>query len=82
MTPIPNTFCYSPPDVSLCRKFINDFCDATKPSKSEAGGAVCGVLTFQINLFDMSSLNIDLNVLNTATLDLLKKKENLNLMGR
>ena len=86
-TPIPNTFCYSPPDASLHRKIIDDFCDTTKPSKCEAGGAVCDVLTFQINIFDMSSLNIDLSVLSTATLDLLKKKENilqslyLNLMG-
>ena len=61
-----NSFPPDPPDASLGRKIINDFCDATKPSNFEAGCAVCGVLTLQTELSDLSSLNIDLSVLNTA----------------
>src|ERR1700683_4493637 len=74
-THIHNTFPPAPPDSSLCRKIINDFCDATKPSKfEEAGCAVCGALTVQTELFDLGSLNIDLSVLNTAGLGFTRKE--------
>jgi hypothetical protein len=64
-----NTFPPNPPDASLRRKIINNFCNATKPSTfEEAGCAVCGALTLQTKLSDLSSLNIDLSVLNTAGL--------------
>ena len=63
------------PDASLRKKIINDFCEATKPSKfEEAGCAVCGALTLQTELFDLGSLNIDLNVLNTAGFGFTRKE--------
>jgi len=78
----------APPDALLRKKIINGFCDATDPSRfEEAGCAVCGALTLQTKLSDLSSLNIDLGVLNTAGLGLLEKNEKnlwnqyLNLMG-
>jgi len=74
-TSIHNTFPPAPPDASLCRKIINGFCDATNPSKfEEAGCAVCGALTLQTELFDLSSLNIDLSVLNTTGLGFTRKE--------
>jgi hypothetical protein len=64
-----NTFPPDPPDALLCRKFINYFCDATSPSRFEEGGcAVYGALTLKTELSDLSSLNIDLSLLNTAGL--------------
>jgi len=62
-----NSFPPAPPNASLRRKIIKDFCNATKPSNfEEAGCAVCGALTLRNELSDLSSLNIDLSVLNTA----------------
>jgi len=62
-----NIFPPDPPDASLRKKIINDFCEATKPSKfEEAGCAVCGALTLQTELFDLGSLNINMSMLNTA----------------
>jgi len=50
-THIHNTFPPAPPDASLRRNIINDFCDAIKPSKfEEAGCTVCGALTLQTEL--------------------------------
>ena len=70
-----NTFPPTPPDSSLRRKIIKDFCDATNPLKfEEAGCAVCGALTLQTELFDLSSLNINLNVLNTTGLGFTRKE--------
>jgi hypothetical protein len=76
------------PDVSLRRKIISGFCAATHPSKfEEAGCSVCGALTLQTEILDLSLLNINLSVLNTAGLVLPEKKERiwqsqyLNLMG-
>ena len=64
-----NTFPPDSLDASLHRKIIKDFCNATKPSNfEEAGCAVCGALTLQTELSDLSSLNIDLSVLNTVGL--------------
>ena len=58
-----NTCPPDPPDASLCRKIIKDFCDATNPSRFEEGGcAVCGALTLKTELSDLSSLNIDLSL--------------------
>ena len=48
------TFPPNPPDVSLHRKIINDFCDAVKPSKFEVGCAMCGALTLQTELSDLN----------------------------
>jgi len=70
-----NTFPPNPPDASLRRKIINNFCNATKPSTfEEAGCAVCGALTLQTKLSDLTSLNIDLSVLNTAGLGFTRKE--------
>lgn len=67
--PAQNPFSPAPPDVSLNRKIINDFCNATKPSTfQEAGCAVCGELTLQTELCDLNLFNIDLTVLNTSGL--------------
>ena len=56
-----------PPDSLLRRKIIDEFCKATSPAMfEEAGCAVCGSLTLQSDLSKLSSLNIDLNVLNAA----------------
>src|ERR1700676_1551422 len=56
-----------PPDPSLRREIIDEFCKATSPAKfEEAGCAVCGSLTLQSDLSELSSLNTDLNVLNGA----------------
>src|SRR5882762_11177669 len=57
-----NIFPPDPPDASLHKKIINDFCEATtKPSKcEETGCAVCGALTLQTELFDLGSLNINM----------------------
>jgi len=64
-----NSFPPALPDASLRREIINDFCDATKHSKfEEAGCAVCGALTLKTELSNLSSLNIDLSVLNTSGL--------------
>ena len=64
-----NTFPPDPPDASLPRKIIKDFCGATNPSRFEEGGcAVYGALTLKTELSELNSLNIDLNVLNTAGL--------------
>jgi hypothetical protein len=63
-----NVFPPDIPNASSRKRIINDFCDATKPSKFEAGCAVCGALTLQTELLELSSLNIDLNVLNTVGL--------------
>ena len=66
-TPILNTFPPAAPNASLRQKIIKDFCAATEPSKfEEAGCAVCGALILQTELSDLSSLNIDLSVLNTS----------------
>ena len=71
-----NIFPPDPPDASLHRKIINDFCNATKPSNfEEAGCAVCGALTLQTELSDLSSLNIDLSVLDTAGLGFTQKEQ-------
>ena len=57
----------TPPDPSLRRKIIHDFCKATSPSMfEEAGCAVCGSLILQSDLSELSSLDIDLSVLNAA----------------
>jgi hypothetical protein len=70
-----DTFPPNPPDASLCRKIIKDFCDATNPSRFEEGGcAVCGALTLKTELSDLSSLNIDLSLLNTAGLCFTRKE--------
>jgi len=62
-----NIFPPNIPDASLHKKIINDFCEATNPSKfQEAGCAVCGALTLKTELFDLALLNIDLSVFNTA----------------
>jgi len=64
-----NVFPPDIPNASLRKKIINDFCEATKPSKfEEAGCAVCGALTLKTELSNLSSLNIDLSVLNTSGL--------------
>ena len=63
------------PDVSLCGKIISGFCAATHPSKfEEAGCSVCGALTLQTELLDLSLLNINLSVLNTAGLGFTRKE--------
>jgi hypothetical protein len=73
--PVHNTFPPAPPDALLCRKIIKDFCNATEPSKfEEAGCAVCGALTLQAELSDLSSLNIDLSVLHTSGLGFTRKE--------
>jgi hypothetical protein len=65
------TFPSDPPNASLCRKIINNFCDTTKPSKfEEAGCAVCGALTLQTELSDLTSLDVDLSLLSTSGLGL------------
>ena len=70
-----NTFPPDPPDASLRRKIINNFSNATKPSTfEEAGCVVCGALTLQTKLSDVSSLDIDLSVLNTAGLGFTRKE--------
>jgi len=57
----------APPNHSLRRKIIDGFCNATAPSKfEEAGCAVCGSLSLRSNLSELSSLHIDLSVLNAA----------------
>ena len=75
---VPSEFNNFPPDVpdaSLRRKIIGDFWAATQPSKfEEAGCAVCGALTLRTELFDLSSLNIDLGVLNTVGLGFTQKE--------
>jgi len=44
------TFPPDPTDASLHKNIINDFCNATRPSKfEEAGCAVCGALTLKLN---------------------------------
>ena len=69
------TFPPDPPKASLRRKIINDFCDATKPSKfEEAGCAVCGELNLKTELSDLRSFNIDLCVLSTAGLGFTRKE--------
>ena len=56
-----------PPDPSLRRKIIDEFCKATSPPKfEEAGCAVCGSLTLRSDISELSSLNIDLSVLNAT----------------
>ena len=73
--PAQNSFPPAPPDASLRRKIINDFCNAIKPSKfEEAGCAVCGALTLKTELSNLSSLNIDLSVLNTSGLGFTRKE--------
>ena len=70
-----NIFPPNIPDATLRKKIINDFCEATNPSKfQEAGCAVCGALTVKTELFDLASLNIDLSVLNTAGTGLTRKE--------
>ena len=70
-----NSFPPAPPEASLCKKIINDFCNATKPSTfEEAGCAVCGELTLETELFDLNLLNIDLTVLNTSGLGFTRKE--------
>jgi hypothetical protein len=71
-----NTFPPNPPDATLRIKIINNFCNATKPSTfEEVGCSVCGALTLQIKLSDLTSLNIDLSVLNTAGFDFTRKEQ-------
>jgi hypothetical protein len=56
-----------PPNPCLHRKIISEFYNATAPSKfEEAGCAVCGSLTLRSELSELSSLDIDLSVLNAA----------------
>ena len=56
-----------PPNPSLHRKIINGFCEATAPSNFEKlGCTVCGSLTLKSDLFELSSFNIDLSVLNAT----------------
>ena len=58
-----NIFPPNIPDATLRKKIINDFCEATNPSKfQEAGCAVCGALTVKTELFDLATLHIDLSV--------------------
>ena len=65
----------APPDTLLRKKIIDEFCKATAPAKfEEAGCAVCGVLTLQTELSDLSSDNIDLSVLNTTGYDFTRKE--------
>ena len=64
-----NTFPSDQPDASLHKRIINNFGDATSPSIFQEGGcAMCGVLALKNELSDLSSLNIDLSLLNTAGL--------------
>jgi len=73
--PMHNTFPPTPPDASLCRKIVKDFCNATEPSKfEEAGCAVCDALILQTELSDLRSLNIDLSVLNASGLGFTQKE--------
>ena len=77
-TPIHNTFPPAPPNASLRQKIIKDFCDATEPSKfEEAGCTVCGALILQTELSDLSSLNIDLSMLNTSGLGFTRKERKI-----
>jgi hypothetical protein len=70
-----NIFPPDVPDASLRKKIINDFCDAIDPSKfEEAGCAVCGALTLRTELFDLSSLNINVSVLNTTGLGFTRRE--------
>src|SRR6202453_2196297 len=65
----------APPDTLLRKKIIDEFCKATAPAKfEEAGCAVCGALTLQTELSDLSSDNIDLSVLNTTGYDFTRKE--------
>jgi hypothetical protein len=71
-----NSFPPAPPEASLCKKIINDFCNATKPSTfEEARCAVGGEVTLKTELFDLNLLNIDLTVLNTSGLSFTQKEQ-------
>jgi len=68
----------APPDALLRRKIINGFCEAIEPSKfEEAGCAVCGALTLKTELSKLSTVNIDLNVLNAIGLGFTRKERKL-----
>jgi len=44
----------------ITQKIVDGFCKATAPAKfEEAGCAVCGLLTLQMELFKLNSLDID-----------------------
>ena len=73
--PVNLAFPPAPPDPLLRKKIINKFCEATSPSKfEEAGCAVCGSLTLRSGLSELNSLDIELNVLNTAGQGLTRKE--------
>ena len=69
----------APPDASLRKKIINEFCEAAKPSKfEEAGCAICGALTLKTELSKLSTVNIDLHVLNATGLGFTRKERKLS----
>ena len=69
----------TPADPLLRRKIISDFYEATSPSKfAEAGCAVCGSLTPQSDLSELSSFDINLNVLNVAGHGFTRKERKLS----
>ena len=69
----------APPNSSLRKKIINDFCEATAPSNfAESGCAVCSSLTLKSHLSELSSLNIDLSVLNAPGCGFTRKERKLS----
>jgi hypothetical protein len=77
--PINVDFPPTPANPLLRRKIISDFCDATSPSKfEEAGCAICGLLNPQSDLSELSSLDIDLRILNVAGRGFTRKERKLS----